>query len=643
MYGSIKTSQSIDKERYEKESTELTPLTLSGELNARQVYPPVINIKEYGRQLNENENLHILDDNETKIMLEEKKQDLPFYISRRPNSLNQNYNETRSSEQSKWQKIIFPEWIDKTHSISRKQLIGIVSISILSTLGMILLVHSIQSQRATEGKDNYHSGRIASMSSTHSGENAFLKAFHFTDIHIEPFYDPTNVNNGNCRKENCCKDRCESFKYDYSLAPQLGCDPPLNLLDSMLDAMVGIDNAIDVILFTGDLPAHKLCKEKTVREVQKKTVSTISKALRDIPIIPAIGNNDLFPNNHNSEHNFKALYEIYQDNCPNCALFLGNESTIQKQKESFVSGGYYSYHLSQKATTILVLNSGLWAPRYDNVEMAPEIAENHMKWFEMELQKAKEQNHKLIIMSHIPPGHVKNKDDWFPQYFDRYVSLCSDYKDIILGQFFGHHSKEYIRAFNSDVALIAGSGITPLGGGSLIRHGKDPNNPTFKYLLFSESTLMDAVTFYRDLSVGTEMSLFENDVIHPTEVSVSISPFDDPKASYDDLRFSFERFHRWEEIAKRAAKVGWKVMYSFRETYLTPDISARSLFLASKRILTDSKFSALYQAFMYGLHSPSRFVACDLHTVDYQTAEDCLHRMCLYDVTEACENRKIEN
>jgi len=46
-------------------------------------------------------------------------------------------------------------------------------------------------------------------------------------------------------------------------------------------------------------------------------------------------------------------------------------------------------------------------------------------WVETELQAAKEGGEKVIIISHIPPGHVRHSEDWSERYLDRYITLCT--------------------------------------------------------------------------------------------------------------------------------------------------------------------------------------------------------------------------
>ena len=57
-----------------------------------------------------------------------------------------------------------------------------------------------------------------------------------------------------------------------------------------------------------------------------------------------------------------------------------------------------------------------------------------------------------------------------------------------MAQFYGHHSKEYIRSFSPEVGVLVSAGITPLGGGSLAFPGeKDAANPTFRHATFSKA------------------------------------------------------------------------------------------------------------------------------------------------------------
>lgn len=45
---------------------------------------------------------------------------------------------------------------------------------------------------------------------------------------------------------------------------------------------------------------------------------------------------------------------------------------------------------------------------------------------------------------------------------------------------------------------------------------------------------------------------------------------------------------------------GWDLLYSFKETYRVPDVSPRSIHLASQRILHDSHYASRYVYYAHG-------------------------------------------
>ena len=59
---------------------------------------------------------------------------------------------------------------------------------------------------------------------------------------------------------------------------------------------------------------------------------------------------------------------------------------------------------------------------------------NQQKWMEETLAMAAEKGEKVIIIGHIPPGIA----DTIKSYGDFYVPVVAKYRDIIVGQLFGH-------------------------------------------------------------------------------------------------------------------------------------------------------------------------------------------------------------
>ena len=55
---------------------------------------------------------------------------------------------------------------------------------------------------------------------------------------------------------------------------------------------------------------------------------------------------------------------------------------------------------------LLVLNTMYWNDNRYTDPLVDQIAESQMQWFNDQLQMAKKQRKKVLIMSHIPPGWV---------------------------------------------------------------------------------------------------------------------------------------------------------------------------------------------------------------------------------------------
>ncbi|EWM25563.1 acid sphingomyelinase-like phosphodiesterase 3b [Nannochloropsis gaditana] len=501
-------------------------------------------------------------------------------------------------------------------------------------------------------------------------------AYHFTDAHIEPLYDKHVVVKGNCRKPDCCKkgeNVCEAFTYDESELPTLGCDPPVSLLEGVLEAMQAVDPEVSYVLFTGDMNAHHLCNEELVRTTQNEFMRRVHRALPHLPFVYAIGNNDLWPNSKNSEHNFEALYQVQLKHCPQCAIFQGTEEEKAENARTFRAGGYYRFRDHAKHVRILVVNSGLWAPRYDNSDLPVALPDAHMDWVENELEAAKEGGEQVVLISHIPPGHVRHSADWNERFLDRYIALCTRFAGTITAQLYGHHSKEYIRSFSPEVGVLVSAGVTPLGGGSLTYPGeKDAANPTFRHLIFTKSGFYDMWSFYLDLSSG-ERERFLGEKRPRTSKTSPATPGEKAREESVGGGFLFPSSTRKEkdreafvsalesaaaatpvtamgrgdkrgvsakflEAVKAANSKGWDLMYSFRQTYKCPDVSPASIHLAADRILRDSHYTTRYEMYLGGLHSPHRLITCDVHTRtwDSEEVETCFDRLCLYDVSQEC-------
>ena len=62
--------------------------------------------------------------------------------------------------------------------------------------------------------------------------------------------------------------------------------------------------------------------------------------------------------------------------------------------------------ISDGKMILLVLNTMYWNDNRYTDPLVEQIADNQMRWFTNQLQLAKDQRKRVLIMSHIPPGYV---------------------------------------------------------------------------------------------------------------------------------------------------------------------------------------------------------------------------------------------
>lgn len=159
---------------------------------------------------------------------------------------------------------------------------------------------------------------------------------------------------------------------------------------------------------------------------------------RIIPLVPAIGNNDIHPHNQiGDDHGLLSFYsQLWHDWIP------------QDQQSSFQAGGYYAVDVGE-GLRVLSLNTLYFYRKNKQVKGCHKdgLSKQHMDWFEQQLIKAKkESNTQIYIMGHVPPS----PRDYRHSCFNKYTRLSAEYQDIIKGQFFGHLNMDHFLLYNYD-------------------------------------------------------------------------------------------------------------------------------------------------------------------------------------------------
>ncbi|XP_078353995.1 cyclic GMP-AMP phosphodiesterase SMPDL3A-like, partial [Oculina patagonica] len=267
-----------------------------------------------------------------------------------------------------------------------------------------------------------------------------LKFLHVSDIHLDPFYDKSSDESTWCHR-SAGSNSSADYEAPYG---RIGCDSPEELWTITLAGMKKKEKNANFIVLSGDSSAHGLTDDFGSPNVLKSMSLVSSKThevFPDIPVFPAFGNNDLpghyiLPNN-SDWYRTVLSYWAPLILCAECPDNVPRPTSFEALNETFMDGGYYSVNIADGKMILLVLNTMYWNDNRYTDPLVDQIADNQMQWFSSQLQMAKDQGKKVLIMSHIPAGGdpFGYAFFWRPEYLNRYVSLVAGkYHDIVAGK-----------------------------------------------------------------------------------------------------------------------------------------------------------------------------------------------------------------
>ena len=332
----------------------------------------------------------------------------------------------------------------------------------------------------------------------------------FSDIHFNPFYDPSLF------PELVEADISEwrgIFEKSSITAPSAsGTDtnfPLLTLALSGIHAQVG-DSPF--VIFTGDLLGHNIPQTffklygsedlTAMKTFTDKTIAFLMERIRasvgDVPVLFALGNADSYSGLEPEASFLSNMAELYY------SVFLNGTADHETFLESFKAGGYYSVQLYGRNLTVIGLNTMLFFPI--TIPGVETIANAELAWLDSKLAEAKTNGQKVWLLMHVPAGAdigstakvIESNGQlasatmmWSADYQAKFQQILSKYPDIItLGLAAHTHMDEY-RIIEGNVLHVSPS-ISPYFG----------NNPAFKTFTFSNATLRpdDYISLSYDLA-----------------------------------------------------------------------------------------------------------------------------------------------
>lgn len=403
-------------------------------------------------------------------------------------------------------------------------------------------------------------------------QNKFL---NFSDVHFDPFYDSTLVNNLDVNDYDDWEKILQTSKMK-KFSPY-GKDCNYFLFRSSLAQMKSRIPDPDFIIITGDFMSHNFNENyehftgskdpgdlfEFVEKTIKFTNFMITKYFPRSQIFVTLGNDDSFCGNYMIEPGGKFVRMFY-DTWKKSVNYKAAETDYNLLKKF----GYGIVNFSNsKKTRMIILNTIYFSQNYKNACGNPsdDPGVDELTWLSKTLRKYKDKNYKVWMCYHIPPGidiygtiHGKGNCEqkilatWKNNYNEKFLEIISEYSDIISSTFAGHFHRDDFRVIlnnNSPVSFITLTpAISPIYG----------NNPSYKIFRYNKNnfTLTDYDTYFIE---GLTSS--------------------DPE---------------------------WKFGYNFGNTYLQNSITPHSMFKISEKISTDSSFKTNYIQY-YSAGNPKAF------------------------------------
>ncbi|KAG9104471.1 Endopolyphosphatase [Ceratobasidium sp. 370] len=282
------------------------------------------------------------------------------------------------------------------------------------------------SQSALASQTHLHSSNSATGSGAKKLHGRFI---HITDMHPDGYYLPASSISSSCHSN---KPRSDPDRAGYFGAPGTDCDSPLSLINATF-AWLEQEWAdkIDFVIWTGDNARHDVDSgiprtPAEIRDMNRDMAHRMDALFtpRGVPVVPSIGNNDIWPHN--------IMYEgpsaITNDFLETWRSFVPFPAY-----QVFQRGVYFSTELVPNQLAAISLNTLYWFESNKAVDGCPKKGNDpgtlELDWLEVQLKVYRSRRMQVWLTGHVPP--TPGKCDYFARCFTRYGELALRYQDTI--------------------------------------------------------------------------------------------------------------------------------------------------------------------------------------------------------------------
>ncbi|KAG1896469.1 Metallo-dependent phosphatase-like protein [Suillus fuscotomentosus] len=269
---------------------------------------------------------------------------------------------------------------------------------------------------------------------------------HITDIHPDPFYEPGASQSSACHRPDFKDERPAG----YYGTPYSFCDSPFSLTNFTLDFLdEHWSSEIDFVIWTGDNARHDNDDDipRTLdeiydlnRAVAKRMEHVFLK--KGIPVVPSLGNNDIWPHNRLSA----GPNEIIEEFSSIWSAFIPPTSSA-----SFHQGAYFSTEIIPDAVAAISLNT-LYFYKKNHAVGGCDYTDPkdpgtiQLDWLEEQLEAYRSRQMQVWITGHVPPSEA----NYFSECYPRFVELNLRFQDTILGNLYGHLNVDHFSFLDAD-------------------------------------------------------------------------------------------------------------------------------------------------------------------------------------------------
>ncbi|KAG9015715.1 Endopolyphosphatase, partial [Tulasnella sp. JGI-2019a] len=193
---------------------------------------------------------------------------------------------------------------------------------------------------------------------------------------------------------------------------------------------------IDFVIWTGDSARHdsdhKLPRTpEEIYSLNRRTVAQMKQAFAGsgIPIVPSLGNNDLYPHNIMYPGPNQVTQE-YRDIWESMIPF--------SSYQVFQRGAYYSVEVIPDRLAAISLNTLYWYDSNKAVDGCPIDSDDpgrlELDWLEVQLNMFRKRKMQVWMTGHVPP----TLGNYYPDCYRGYAQLALRFQDTIVGHLFGH-------------------------------------------------------------------------------------------------------------------------------------------------------------------------------------------------------------